>query len=146
MFAIFSAVRLFLGKLPSWVYKLAAILLIAFALIQYGEHRVQVKWDAEKATNKSHATVVVAQQEAVTSKVEADEKVSEAEIKTVFKDRIIYKDRVVTHETIVKEDAACTIPERFISMWNSANSGEVPTTSSNTDATPSRSGTVESAR
>lgn len=135
-----------MGKIPSWVYKLLAILLVAFALIQYGEHRIQVKWDAEKAANKSHATAVVARQEAVTNKVEADERISEAEIKTVFKDRIIYKDRVVMHETIVKEDAACVIPERFISMWNSANSGEVPTASSSADATSSGSGTIESAR
>ena len=135
-----------MGKLPSWVYKLLAILLIAFALVQYGEHRIQVKWDAEKAANKSHATAVVTQQEVVTSRVEADEKVSEAEIKTVFKDRIIYKDRVVTHETIVKEDAACAIPERFISMWNSANSGEVPNAPSNTDAASSGSRAIESTR
>lgn len=146
MLAIFSAVKLFLGKLPSWVYKLLAIILVAVALVKYGEHRTQVEWDAEKAADKARAAVVVSRQEVVTNKVEADEKVSEAEIKTVFKDRIIYKDRVVTHETIVKEDADCAIPERFISMWNSANSGEVPNASSSADAASSGSGEVESQR
>lgn len=137
MLAAFSAVRLFLGNIPPWAYKVLAVLLVSLALVTYGEHRTQVSWDAEKAANKAHVALVVAQQDKVTSAVEQSQQVAEIQIKTVFKDRIIYRDRSVPHEIIVKEDSACAIPNRFVSMWNSANSGEVPKASSKLDESTS---------
>jgi len=136
----------FFKIIPAWVYKLLGIAVVFFGVFLAGEHRVQAQWDAEKAAAKEHVEEVVAKQDSATSDVQASQVVEEEKIKTVFKDRIIYKDRVVTHDVIVKEDADCVIPDRFISMWNSANEGSVPDASSNTDAGSNGSGKAEGTR
>jgi predicted RND superfamily exporter protein len=136
----------FFKVIPAWAYKLLGVAIICLGIFLAGEHRVQTKWDAEKAAAKEHVTAVVSKQESVTNTSQAVQVVTEEKIKTVFKDRIVYKDRLVPHEVIVKEDAACVIPDRFISMWNSANSGEVPTTSSSVDAGSDGSRAVEGTR
>lgn len=132
----------FLGMLklvPTSVWKALCVLLIAFSLIQVGEHRVQREWDAEKAANKAHVEVVVEMQKQTTVAADSKQQLAEVKIQTVFKDRVIYKDIEVPHEVIVKEDSECVIPDRFVSMWNSANSGEIPNASSNANASSSGS-------
>ena len=42
-----------------------------------------------------------------------------------------------TSQVIVREDAACVIPARFVSVWNSANRAELPTFANQLDAAPS---------
>lgn len=133
----------FLGMLklvPTWVWKSLCVLLIAFSLIQVGEHRVQREWDAERAANKAHAEAVAKVQEQISVAADSKQQLAEVKIKTVFKDRVIYRDKEVPHEVIVKEDSECVIPDRFVGMWNSANSGEVPNAPTNPDASSSGSG------
>ena len=55
---------------------------------------------------------------------------TQTEIRTVFKDRIIKQYVEVPRETIARPDAACTVPNRFVSLWNSANRAELPTNAS----------------
>ena len=136
----------FFKIIPTWAYKLLGIAIVFFGVFLAGEQRVQAQWDAEKAAAKEHVEAVVAKQDSATSDVQASQVVAEEKIKTVFKDRIIYKDRVVTHDVIVKEDADCVIPDRFISMWNSANEDSVSDSSSKSDAKASGSGKAEGTR
>ena len=59
--------------------------------------------------------------------------VTQEKIRTVFKDRVIYRDREVPVEIIKRMDSGCVIPNYFVSMWNSANQGSVPDTTSGID-------------
>ena len=61
----------------------------------------------------------------------------QVEIRTVFKDRIIKETVEVPREVIVRENAGCVIPGRFVGMWNSANRAELPTFAGQLDAAPS---------
>ena len=63
---------------------------------------------------------------------------TQTQIRTVFKDRIIKQYIEVPRETIARQDAACIVPHRFVSLWNSANRAELPTFAASLDATPSR--------
>lgn len=136
----------FFKIIPAWAYKLLGIAVVCFGIFLAGEHRVQSQWDAEKAAAKEHVEAVVAKQDSATDAVQANQVVAEDKIKTVFKDRVIYKDRVVTHDVIVKEDANCVIPDRFVSMWNSANKGSIPDTTSSVDAGSNGTGKTEGTR
>lgn len=63
--------------------------------------------------------------------------IQQADIRTIYRDRIITEYKEVPREVIRKEDAGCVIPNRFVGMWNSANRAELPTFSSQLDAAPS---------
>jgi hypothetical protein len=58
-------------------------------------------------------------------------------IKIVFRDREVIKYREVPNAVIVRQDSNCVIPNRFVSMWDSANRAETPTAASLLDETPS---------
>ena len=72
-----------------------------------------------------------------TAAVAASAAGKDVEIRTVFKDRVIKQYVEVPREVIVREDAACVIPSRFVSVWNSANRAELPTFAGQLDAAPS---------
>ncbi len=99
-------------------------------------HRIKVeKAEADKA---AVATAKVETKQAeVTAQVTDKATQAQTHIQTVFRDRIVYRDREVPHEVVVHDDAACSIPGRFVGMWNSANRAEVPTTASLLDEGPS---------
>lgn len=63
--------------------------------------------------------------------------VVQEKIKTVYRDRTITKEVPIVHEVEVRMDAACPIPQRFVSVWNSANELRVPTPAELIDETPS---------
>ncbi len=119
---------------------LAAILASALAFaVGFGSgemHRIKVE-KAEAAKAAVAAARVDAKQADVTATIVDKTAQIQTQIQTVFRDRIIYRDREVPHEVIVREDAACTIPGRFVGMWNSANRAEVPTTAGLLDEAPS---------
>ncbi|WP_199028676.1 hypothetical protein [Ralstonia sp. ASV6] len=73
----------------------------------------------------------------VTAQVADQATRAQTQIQTVFRDRILYRDREVPHEVVVRDDAACRIPGRFVGMWNSANRAELPTTAGLLDEAPS---------
>jgi len=131
---------------PAWAYKLLAVMVLLAGVFFAGEYRVQRQWDASIKAQKAKVQVVLTKQQAATDNVQKVQVKAEEKVHTVFKDRVIYKTKVVPHEVIVKEDADCIIPDRFISMWNSANSGEVPNASSSIDAAASGSREIEGTR
>ena len=99
----------------------------------HGAHRcAQAADGAQAKAAQTAASATVA-----TAAVAARATGKDVEIRTVFKDRVIKQYVEVPREVIVREDAACVIPSRFVSVWNSANRAELPTFANQLDAAPS---------
>lgn len=104
---------------------------------QIGVSRTQEKWAKEKVEIAAQAVETQAKQAEVSQKVDQQSVEVQERIKTVFKDRIIYRTKEVPHEVVARQDAACTIPAGFVSLWNTANRAEVPDPASGFDESPS---------
>ena len=123
----------FLAKLPWQVWASAAGILLCFACYSAGEHKIQVAWNAEKAANQEKVVSVQTQQATITTTVDQKTVAAEVQIKTVYRDRIVYQTKEVPYEVIVKEDSECVVPNRIVSMWNSANRGAAADAPSKSD-------------
>ena len=108
-------------------------------LIGYGAGRAHgARRCAQAADNaQAKAAQTAASATVATAAVAARATGKDVEIRTVFKDRVIKQYVEVPREVIVREDAACVIPSRFVSVWNSANRAELPTFAGQLDAAPS---------
>ena len=132
--AWFLAAKLAAKGLP---WKLIGIVAAVAALFGMGYHfgsgSVQAAWDADKAKQSKAVAVVQTKQTEVSEHSEAKQVATQVQLHTVFKDRIIYINNGVSNETIARQDSACVIPNRVVSLWNSANRGEVPSPASLAD-------------
>lgn len=137
----FAWVTAFFVKTKDWPWKLIGLVALVAALVvvgyQMGSGNVQAKWDKEKANQAAVIKETEGKQQAVSVKVDEQHTEKQIQIQTVFKDRNIYITREVPHEVIVRQDSACVIPNRVVSLWNSANRGEVPDATSVTDESAS---------
>jgi len=121
-----------LGALPWRLIALAAIAAsLAIGGCQFGEQRVQAKWDAEKsATTLQAARTEVAQAEATTQVV------------TKYVDRIqVVRERgndivkeVPIHVPNPSDPAACALPGGFRVFHDAAAQGELPDPAKRVDA------------
>ena len=108
-------------------------------LIGYGAGRAHGARRCAQAADgaQAKAAQTAASATVATAAVAASAAGKDAEIRTVFRDRVIKQYVEVPREVIVREDAACVIPARFVSLWNSANRAELPTFASQLDAAAS---------
>lgn len=125
---------------PGRIFFAAVLIILALAggsVLVYRHERDMARAELAEAKQAAAAAKADAKQATVTAAVTDKAAQAQTQIQTVFRDRIIYRDREVPHEVIVHDDAACSIPGRFVGMWNSANRAEVPTTASLLDEAPS---------
>lgn len=89
------------------------------------------------AEQARHVVKVQQQQQAVTQASEAAHTQAQETIRTVYRDRVIYRLKEVPREVLVRQDAGCRIPERFVSVWNDANRVQLSSGAAVVDETPS---------
>lgn len=104
---------------------------------QFGGNRKQAEWDKETRKIVAQVEQVQQKQAAVSASVDQQSQKTQETVRTVFRDRIIYQDREVPREIIVRQDSGCAIPNRFVSLWNSANRAELPDPASVVDESAS---------
>ena len=63
--------------------------------------------------------------------------IQQADIRTVFKDRVITLYKEVPRANVEKQDSGCVIPAGFVELWDSANRAELPASARVADASPS---------
>jgi hypothetical protein len=80
---------------------------------------------------------VGAAQDKVSAESDTKAVTEQGKIVTVYKDRWHYITKEVPVEVQVKMDSECVIPNRFVSLWDSANQARLPDPSSATDEAPS---------
>lgn len=125
-------------RILAWVVGALAVISASFiGGCQFGEGRVQAEWNNQKLAAANKTIEVQAKQSTVTATVDQQSQVAQEKVRTVFRDRVVYRDREVPHEVIVRQDAGCTIPNRFVSLWNSANRAQLPDPASSVDEAPS---------
>jgi hypothetical protein len=126
--------------IPLWA-RVATLASLAVACFCFGwtqgANHVQAKWDKASAKQQVLVVRVKDQQTAINDQVGAAHVAQQEKTRTVFRDRVVYRDREIPHEVIVRDDAACVVPEYFVSLWNSANRGELPDAASVADGRPS---------
>jgi hypothetical protein len=129
--ATWAAVAAFLAKYWRQIGTTVIVAGFAYGIEQFGEHRIQAKWDlaVSQATEKVQET-------------KAEEAQHTVEVVTEYVDRV----KIVREKgaTIIKEvpkyvtkedDARCgTIGAGFVQLWNAANEGELPAASRDPDA------------
>ena len=101
---------------------------------QFGEGRVQAEWNSQKLATAYKTIEVQAKQSTVTVTVDQQSRVTQEKVRTVFRDHVVYRNREVPYEVIVRQDAGCTIPNRFVSLLNSANRAQLPDPFSSVDS------------
>lgn len=131
-------------------YKFALLGFAAFILLGLAAqlwHARSVKTALDTAYAKGYAAHkakvdaaeldIKAKQTKASQQVDAAAAQALTKVRTVFKDRLIYKNQELPSDTIIKMDAECVIPVRFVELWNSANRAELPDTARALDASPS---------
>ncbi|MFZ1417670.1 MAG: hypothetical protein WAS93_04925 [Burkholderiaceae bacterium] len=105
---------------------------VYFSGYRSGVHSVQADWDAEKAAQTTVVRDLETKQANVSTQSEQAHTEANTRIQTIFKDRFVYITREAKNAKA--ENPACTIPTRFISVWNSANRAEpIPEASGQSD-------------
>jgi hypothetical protein len=116
---------------------LIAIWVAFISGLAIGAHHENLKWKAQAAKDE-----LVYEQHLSRAKddsiVFVDHYVQgDAQVQTVFKDRIVYRTKEIPHEVIVRSDSACgAIPAWFVGMWNSANQARLPNAADALDGGP----------
>ncbi len=72
-------------------------------------------------------------QQQISMQADAAHQASQTVVHTVFKDRIVYRNQEKVREITLQQDRHCAVPQRFVSLWNSANRLYVPDTAGLTD-------------
>lgn len=101
---------------------LALLVVTFFTGVQWESGRVVKK----EAVVAQQVAKVEAKQQEVVAQAAAVNDVQQEHIRTVFKDREVIRTVEVPHEVIVHEDAGCTVPNRFVGLWNTANRAVMP--------------------
>jgi septation ring formation regulator EzrA len=117
--------------------KLAVTALLTLSIIgglyYWGYSSEKAKWDLEKEKMKQEITLLQSKQAEVTTQVVTQyvDRVKTVQLKgeTIVQ----YVDKYITPA----ENAACTIPNNFVSLHNAAVKNDIPDPTSATDATPS---------
>ncbi|HDR9163604.1 TPA: hypothetical protein QDB28_004008 [Burkholderia vietnamiensis] len=105
---------------------IAAVALLFGAGYFAGIQHESAQWAAEKATQAGTKAAVTTAQTGVTQSVAVEAKAAETKIQTVYRDRVVVQTKEVPHEVVVRQDAGCVVPNRFVSVWNTANRLQVP--------------------
>ncbi len=118
--------------LASSLTTVAVLLGVGYLGWHFGTASVQADWDAEKAAQNAAVRDLETRQADVSTQSEQAHTAAQNSIQTVFKDRFVYITREAKNAKA--ENPACTIPTRFVSVWNSANRAEpIPETSGQPD-------------
>jgi hypothetical protein len=136
----------FVAFLVKYWRPLAVVIAVAgllYGVEQYGENRIQKKWDAAVATQAIDAAKEETEQAETTVKV-VTEYVDRVKIVKIKGDTIIKEvPKYVTKE----DDTRCgVIGPGFVRLWNSANEGEVPGGTGAADARAGGPGEAEAKR
>ena len=127
----------FLAFFKSWELKIALAVMFLLGIFGYGFY-----------LGHSHEATVFAKYRAAETKVVAADTKKQGVVTANVVTRYV-SEQVVIHDkgqtitkevpvyVTVKDDAACTINDGFVSLWNDANSGTVPGAPGPTDEAPS---------
>ena len=94
----------------------AAVAVALLAGIAIGHGRATAKCAKTASAAQAKAAQTSASATVATAAVASSAADKQVEIKTVFKDRVIKQFVEVPREVIVKEDAGCVIPARFVGL------------------------------
>lgn len=109
----------FFKGIPTAFWVGLALILALLGAFLGGEHRVQGQWNADKAAKAKVISQVQTAQTGVSAAVNTQY------IKTIHQALVkgdTIKQKVPVYVPI-QADAQCIIPNGFVSVWNSANSG-----------------------
>jgi hypothetical protein len=102
-----------------------------------GSHWNEAGHSLETIKEQKEEIRIDAAQDKVSSESDTKAVTEQGKIVTVYKDRWHYITKEVPVEVTSKMDSECVIPNRFVSLWDSANQARLPDPASPADEAPS---------